>query len=231
MEFHVTLSRFSQPQMTDSEFFRCVIELIDEHQSIKLIEGKIRSLESTLHYLDTLARASDRKRMLYLFDHDASDFPEPMHYVIPVAAMSDEHMHELGNIVSSLGKTHYLFPRDIWVSDQDYCSFFGKSDVWSHGKDRFPPGNFVETIDQTVYEMHVHDPQLFRWSDVPRHDLFVPYLETTGFENERAIRDMEERLRRFWVHVMHTGDSELIAEYLTRLANDAREWRSLAERK
>ncbi len=82
-------------------------------------------------------------------------------------AVSIYEYYGLLDKLSRLEEKHFLLPRNETVNDNDYCSFYGSSGgMWT--RSNYLRGDFVETIEQTIYDMQHGSPTNYHWTNVPR---------------------------------------------------------------
>lgn len=63
--------------------------------------------------------------------------------------------------LEELGKKYYIATRGEWVNNQDYYSFWGRGDSYM-------PGDEVELLRQTVWEIRHGNPHIWAWANVPK---------------------------------------------------------------
>ncbi len=68
--------------------------------------------------------------------------------------------------LKTLEKQHFIAPRNQWCTDQDYFTFFGSGNPAYFSS--YTPGDHVELIRQTVYDMENGDTDVWKWTNVPK---------------------------------------------------------------
>jgi hypothetical protein len=139
-------------------------------------------------------------------------------YESPVAA-DEDCKRMLKGFASRLQQRHFIAPRNEWVTDEEYCAFFGSSGgIWETGE-CYRRGDFVEQIRQTVYDMEHVTPQAYRWSNVPKESyLREKIAEDKAFaayftQHIKPLIDAAEPL------LSESGDIDAIKKALTEIAD------------
>lgn len=151
----------------DMEFENAsVIDILLSMGPSKTFQGQLKRPNIVIDYLNTLA--------FYASDMEQTENIKPIReekgrrtYEIPIVA-SGCALDDLELMAKRIQMKHYLVTRDAWVTDEEYCTFFGSSgNLWNIKKCDYPQGDFAETIRQTVYDMEHGNPRIYSWTNVP----------------------------------------------------------------
>lgn len=80
-----------------------------------------------------------------------------------------ERLYFLRREVRAIQERFFIAPRNEEVGHEERSTFFYSANgIWNVEDCDYLPGDFVETLRQTAYEMQHGNPNVFHWANVPR---------------------------------------------------------------
>jgi len=176
------------------EFYNIIVNVVNPPEKFKQhYNGRLRAADVAENFVVSLMRSVeqnkryDNKMVTIGIGHGTSHCGARLKdpdsekrgrktFVIPFSAQKSYSFSLIGGVYGDFGllgnldcleEFRFIAPRNETVNHNDYCSFFGSSGgLWLPSS--YPRGDFVETIEQTIYEMQHDHPTIFRWTNVPR---------------------------------------------------------------
>tara|TARA_Y100000310_G_scaffold315857_1_gene366930 strand:+ start:46 stop:804 length:759 start_codon:yes stop_codon:yes gene_type:complete len=213
VSFDSSLS-FDEPQ-------RVSIDLEFKNGDNKRYSGELKRTDVAIGYLSALyfyaTKTPDIKRSIKKSLDRAKK--GRIIYEIQVKA-TGEDLETLRDNAKRIQFRKFILPRDEWVRDEEYCTFFGSAaGLWDPEKCDYKAGNFIELIRQTVYDMNTH-PQLDHWSNVPR----MHYLSEVMGRDSRFLFFIKHIARPLELKLMDKGNSTVRMQILTQIADEVEEY-------
>lgn len=141
-------------------------------------------------------------------------------YSVPVLITEEKHILHLKHTLGRVGRKHFIVTRNEWVSNEEYCAFYGSSGgIWKNELCEYKRGDFIETLRQTVYDMENGDnPEIYQWTNVPRkyqlEKLSQNDLEFKSF----AKKEIYPLVNEYWKTIKSTN-FDLIKNHFIKIAD------------
>jgi len=148
-------------------------------------------------------------------------------YVIPVSEnLDDDDVPILLRDFELLSKKYHLITREEDVTRPDYNCFYADG----YFRSNYPPGDFVETLRQTVYDMENGSPEIYNWTNVPHTERLRDSMESDDDLRkfmEQLILPLEEEVEEIKESI--NPDIDKLKALFLQIANHAETYKTEKE--
>lgn len=155
-------------------------------------KGQLKKSCSVIDYLNAIVfRASNQET--FKINSPVTDSDGKRDYEILISSKAD--LEEVLHYSERIQKSRYIVDRDEWITDEEYCKFFGSSNgIWNLENCDYSEGNFVETLRQVAYDMEQGSHHIWKWANVPKVDLLRLENDPEYAKFIESIRDFSESI-------------------------------------
>ncbi|MBU1136517.1 MAG: hypothetical protein KJ559_03340 [Nanoarchaeota archaeon] len=146
-------------------------------------------------------------------------------YEIPIKIAGD-NLERVKYTAGRVQKKYFIAPRNEWVTDEEYSTFFGSSNgLWDTERCDYPAGDFAESLRQTVYDMENRNPGIYRWTNVPSMSLLQDRIKSDPEFAQFAEKEIKPLVRKYWDDVSQTGNIPEIKRMFVQIAEVAEKYK------
>lgn len=158
--------------------------------------GQLKRADTAIDYLGAIAYYASNESVFKVGEPiEQSDGRKV--YDIPLSPKAN--LETVKYYSERIQKKHYISSRDEWVTDEQYCKFFGSSgNLWNIERCDYPTGDFAESLRQTVYDMENGSPGTYRWTNVPQMLLLEDRMEADPEFAKFAEKEIIPLVRAYW---------------------------------
>ncbi len=201
------------------------IVLSFENGGSQEFRGQFKRADTTMDYLWHLyvQATKDYGKGMEFVGEVVEDANGNRVYDIPVIVTGDD-LILVKSTAERVQKTYFIAPRNEWVTDEEYSTFFGSANgLWEVERCDYPEGDFAESLRQTVYDMDHGNPGIYRWTNVPSIFLLQDRIESDPEFAQFAEKEIMPRVRKYWDE--RTGNIPEIKRMLVQIAEAAERYK------
>lgn len=178
MRLHTIVTWDSENKFEDSKLTKIIISF--ENGVSERFQGELNDPRYVTQYLKYIFLAASNEK-IHKFPSPYTEAKGKREYNISIDSQTD--IHQLRDCALRIQTKHFLVTKNQWVTDPEYCAFYGSSlHIWDHDDKTYPQGDFVESLRQTVYDMDHVDELICRLAGCPPGAIYmwtnVPYTHS-----------------------------------------------------
>lgn len=146
-------------------------------------------------------------------------------YEIPVSVSGDD-LEKVRYTAERVQKKYFIAPRNEWVTDEEYSTFFDSSNgLWDTERCDYPAGDFAELLRQTVYDMEHGNPSIYIWTNVPKMFLLENRMKADPEFAEFAEKEIRPLVMGYWDNISQTGNIPEIKRMFVQISEIAERYK------